>query len=312
MAYEIVIDSTCDLTKDIREKYGIYHDYIHGIIYFPNCEEKLADLDWNNYSSNEYYSIVKKNAGKLKTAFATYNEFVRVIEPILKAGKDAMVFVISSGISGAFNAYNNYKDILLDDYPERKIIIIDTLNYASGAGLLAIYAALKRDEGINIMDNASYINELRHHLHEIGIMDDLSFLSKNGRVSASKAFFGSLIGMQPVADMTIDGKNEPLGTIKGEDSANLFSIKYLKESIVDSKSQILVIAHSQREKRAKIFQDFLEKEVNFKELIVLEVGQSCGVNIGPGLCTYFFLGDKITASRDKEKALFNKLKEELK
>ncbi len=309
--YEIVIDSTCDLNSELRERYGIYGDYIRTVLYLPNGEQKLVSLETTRKDLETFYTLIKRKVGAYKTAFATFLEFSRVLTPILKSKKDVIVFTISSGISGATNAYRNYAEVLLEDYPKAKITIIDTLKYTSGSGLIAIYSALKKKDGLSYEENVNYINDIVLKVHESGVMDDLSFLSKNGRISAPKAFFASLAGMLPVADMTVDGKNEPLGVIKGTKNADKFSIEYLKELIVNPEEQIVIIAHSDREARANLFKEQLLKEVKVKEVLLIEVGESCGPNIGPGLCTYFFLGESISKGREKEKEAFLKIKERL-
>ena len=70
--YEIVIDCTCDLNEEVRKQFGIYNDYFHGIIYIPGREDKLSDLSYSDIKSDEYYALIKKHAGKVRTAFATF------------------------------------------------------------------------------------------------------------------------------------------------------------------------------------------------------------------------------------------------
>ncbi len=308
--YEIVIDSTCGLAKDLRKKYGLYEDYLHGIIYLPTGEYK-CDLEYELYSNKQYFTLIKRNAGKIKTAFAPYEEFSRLIEPILKEGKDVIIPVISTGLSGTYNAYKQFKDILLEDYPDRKIEIVDTLKYGPAAGLLCIYAGINKTNGMSFEDNVKWLNKKRYELHQIGVLDDLSFLAKSGRLSSTKAFFGSLVGIQAIADFTYEGKSTPLGVIKGAASANEFSLKYLKNTIVKPEEQIIVICESNRKKRANIFAEQLKKEVKAKDVIIMSLDQSCGPNIGPGLCAYFYFGIPLSTNRESEIKLFNKLKETL-
>ncbi len=309
--YEIVIDSTCDLNASLREKFGIYHDYIRSVLYLPSGEETLVNLEVKESELEKFYIAIKKNVGAYKTAFATFLEFSRVVRPLLEKKIDVMVITISSGISGAVNAYRNYAEALKEEFPKANIEVVDTLKYSGGSGLLAVYASLNKRKGMSLEDNLSLINSYALKLHEMGVMDDLSFLAKNGRISASKAFFGSLAGMVPVADMTLDGKNEPLGVIKGAKNADKFSLEYLKEMIINSEEQIIFIVHSSRKERALKFKEALLKEVKVKDVYIIEVGESCAPNIGAGLCTYFFLGSELTKGREKEKALFTKIKESL-
>ena len=308
MSYEIVIESTCDLNLEARKKYGIYEDYLHTILYMPKGKEEVADLDWNNYTPEEYFKIVKAKVGEVKTSFATLQEFMRVIEPILQSGKDVLLFALSSKISGTYSGYLNHASVVLEDYPGRKIEVIDTLKYSSASGLLAICAAQNKKDGMSLEDNVKWCNEAKYRLHEIGPMDDLRFLAKNGRIAAGKAFFGQLAGVQPVADFTRDGLSKPLGTVKGADTANKIALDYLLKSCVDIEKQIIVIAHSARKERAELFKEQLLKVAKPKEVLVTSVGQSCGANIGPGLVAYFFFGEPLSEDGSKEAKLFNELK----
>ena len=139
-------------------------------------------------------------------------------------------------------------------------------------------------------------------------MDDLSFLAKNGRLSATKAFFGKLAGVQPFADFTRDGKNSPLGTFKGDKKVNEASLKYLLEMATNLEDQIVIITHSMRPERAELFKKQLLEVAHPREVIITHVGQSCGPNIGPGLCTYFFMGEAIQDGREKEMKVYESLK----
>ncbi len=306
--YEVVIESTCSFDSSLRKRFNIYPEVIRGVVYLPSGDI-LADTDWKNYTPEEYFKLVKKNAGKVHTAFAPMEEFERVVLPILKEGKDVMIFTISSAISGTYNGFRNFADIILDDFPGRKIEIIDTLKYDCAGGLLAIYAAQNKEKGMSLEDNVKWCNENRNRLHEIGPMDDLRFLAKNGRIKAGKAFFGQLAGVQPVADFTLDGKSQPLGTVRGDKAVDKLCLDYLLKTIENPEEQVIFVCHSAREERALRFKEQLEKALKAKDIIVLSVGQSCGPNIGPGLCAYFYMGKPLTESREEETNLFLSLKE---
>ena len=308
MNYEIIIESTCDLNAELRNKYHIYKEAIRGLVYIPGKEDMYADLEFKNYSPEEFFKLVKANAGKVHTAFGPYEEFARVVEPVLKEGKDAIVITISTGVSGTYNGFLNWANIMLEDYPERKITIIDSLRYSSASGLLAIYAAQNRDNGMSYEENVAWLNQYRHHIHEAGPMDDLSFLARNGRISATKAFFGKLAGVQPFADFTRDGKSAPLGTFKGEKKVNDASLQYVLKMATDLDNQIVIISHSARKERAELFKEQLLKVAHPKEVIITSVGESTGPNVGPGLCAYFFMGEAIQEGREKEIKVYESLK----
>lgn len=309
--YEIVIDCTCDLNEEVRKQFGLYNDYFHGIIYIPGREDKLSDLSYSDIKSDEYYALIKKHAGKVRTAFATFEEFSRVVKPILESDKDIIVVTISSALSGTYNGYLNYAKIILEDYPGARIEVVDSLKYASASGLVAIYAALNKQKGMSLDDNLNSLSAIIPCIHEIGPMDDLFFLAKNGRIAAPKAFFGQLAGVQPVADFTRDGKSMPLGTIKGSKNVDKFCLEYLLKTIKNPEEQVVIVAHSNRLVRAKRYKEQLEKALKVKQIIIHEVAQSCAPNIGPGLCVYFYVGDEISLDREKENKLYSELKANL-
>ena len=303
--YEIVIESTGDANEELRTRFGLYKDYIQNIVYLSEDKEIKADLDWKNFTPKQYFTLVKRNAGKIRTAFANFEEFKRVIEPILKEGKDAIIVTISTAISGTYNNFKLYADELLESYPERKIGVVDSLKYSSAISLLAFYMAQNRDKGMSLEDNINFANEFRYRIHESGPMDDLSFLAKNGRISATKAFFGGLVGVNPIADFNHQGMSAPLGTVKGEKLANEVALKYLLKTATDLENQIVIITHSDRLARANEFKNQLLKATKVKDVIITSVGQSCGPNIGPGLCCYFYVGAPLTEDRKVELEAFN-------
>lgn len=305
--YEIVVDSSCDLYKAVRRKYGIYEDYIRGNIYLPDGKEIRADLDNEQFSQSDFYALVKSKVGAVRSAFATQSEIARVLTPLAKAGTPAIIFAMSHAISGTYNAYRTGVELMKDEFPSCRFVVIDTLKYGAAVGLLAIYAAFNRDAGMSFEDNITWLNEKKLCLHESGPMDDLRFLAKTGRVSAPKAFFGSLLGVQPLADFTADGKNVPLGTVKGANKVDDAAMRYMKSTIVDPEKQIIVVSDSDRYDRAQKYRRMVIELFKPRECIILPVSLSTGANVGPGLCACFYLGEKISADRSRENAIFKEI-----
>ncbi len=306
--YEIVVETGSDFTRDLREKFNLYPEAIASIIYYPDGSEAHGDIDWTNTNPADFFARVKKEAGKIKTAFGDYAEFCRVVQPILEDGKDVIIVTISSGLSGTYQGFKNYASILLEDYPDRKIEIVDSLKYSSAIGLLALEMAKNRDEkSMSLEDNVNWANKARYSLHESGPMDDLRFLAKNGRISAPKAFFGSLLGMQPLADFNYQGLTQPLGTIKGAKLTNEIAIKYFLELVENADDQVIFISHSCREERANLFKEELLKVCHPRDIIITHLGQLCGPSIGPGLCVIFFFGKEMDENRTYEQEVFARL-----
>lgn len=302
--FVIIPDTSSDLVKELRDRFDI-PDYIRGLVYFPDGHCELADLDWDKYDPKTFYESMSDKKTIYKTACAPAGQIMEVFENQLKAGKDILSINLSSALSGTYQTCEMVKKELLEKYPERKIICVDSLRYSTALSLLVIMAAMKRKNGATLEETAEFVEQNKHCVHQMGPMDDLFFLCKTGRISNFKAFFGSLIGINPMADFNRSGLSEVLGKFKGKKSAFDATIKYMKGTIADPENQIIFVAHSNRPQAAELLRDMIEKEFHPKEIIINHIGMSCGCSIGPGLCAAFYHGKEISDEMAYEKELMN-------
>ncbi len=304
--FAIIPDTSCDLVRPLRERFGI-DDYISGLVYFPDGRCETADLDWETYNPKEFYESMKDKKAQYQTSCAPMGDIIKVFENQLSAGKDILCITLSSALSGTFQTCEMVKNQLLEKYPERKIICIDSMRYSTALSMLVIEAAIKRSEGLSLEETAAYIEANKHCLHQIGPMDDLFFLCKTGRISNFKAFFGTLVGINPMADFNRKGLAEVVGKFKGKKAAFDAVIKYMHKTIKNPSEQIIFVAHSNRAAAAELLREMIIKEFNPKEVIINHVGMSCGVSIGPGLCAAFYWGEEISEDMSREKAIMEEI-----
>ncbi len=304
--FVIIPDASCDLTKELRERFDI-PEYLHGTITFPDGHDERCSLDWETISAEEYFRTMAEDKAIYKTAGVGITEAETVFEKYLSQGIDVINITLSSGISSTYSYCKKAADNMQAKYPERKVICIDSLRYSTALSLLVILAAQKRAEGATIDEVSAFIEEKKHSIHQMGPMDDLFFLVRTGRISNVKAFFGSLVGVNPMADFNERGLSEVLAKFKGKKAALDAVIKYMKGTIVDPEKQIIFVAHSNRKEAAEKLSAMIEAEFHPKEIIINTVGMSCGANIGPGLCAAFYEGKPISAGMAEEKALMDSI-----
>ena len=228
---------------------------------------------------------------------------MEVYEKYLKEGIDIIAVSLSSGVSGTHQTCQVVAEELLKKYPERRIVCIDSLRYSTALSLLCILAAEKKRSGASLDETVEFIENTKHKIHQMGPMDDLFFLTKTGRISNFKAFFGSLVGINPMADFNRRGLAEVLGKFKGKKAAFDALIKYMRATGEDLENQMIFVAHSNRSAAAELLAEMIKKEFNPKEIIINHIGMSCGSSIGPGLVAAFYLGDEISEDCEKEKAI---------
>lgn len=309
--FVIIPDGSCDLSADLRKRFDI-PDYVRGVLYHPDGTSSLADLDWENMSPEEYYNSMGNRKALYKTAAPPIGEITEKFEKHLAQGEDILNICLSSALSSTYNDCSLVAKDLLKKYPERRIICIDSLRYSTSLALLVISAAIKRSEGATLDEVAEYTEKEKYVIHQMGTMDDLFFLVKTGRISNFKAFFGSMIGLNILADFNEKGLSEVIGKFKGKRDAFTAIIEYIKQTIVNPKEQILFIAHSNRPEVAKTLSELVMKEFSPKELIVNDIGMSCGASIGPGLCAVFYKGEPASEGLAKEKAIMDEISAKIK
>lgn len=311
MSFVIIPDTACDLNKELRERFGL-DDYLRGTIYFPDGHSELISLDWEKMTADEYYKSMTGKSPLYKTSSVPIGEIKEVFEKHLANGEDVLSIVLSSGLSTTYNEAEMVATELREAYPERKVIIIDSLRYSTALALLVIKACIKKQEGATIEETAEYIEGLKSSVHQMGFMDDLKFLAKAHRVSNAKAFFGTLVGVAPLADFNSKGLSEVLAKTKGRKAANKATIEYMKKIITDPEDQIIFVAHTLRKEFADMLAEDIKKTFNPKEVIMNDVGMACGANIGPGLCAAYFIGKPMSETMEEEKAILNEIVTNLK
>ncbi len=304
--FVIIPDSACDLTADLRERFGI-EDYLHGVVYFPDGRVIPADLDWGCISPEEYFGSMKDRNIIYKTASVPIGEVHSIFEKHLKQGRDIISISLSSALSTTVNACEVASRELLKKYPERKIVCIDSLRYSTAFALLTVMGCMKKAEGATFDEVVSYLNETRHHIHQMGPMDDLFFLVKMQRISNFKAFFGTLVGVNPMADFNRKGLAEVLVKFKGKRACFSATLDYMEKTGINLKDQIIFIAHSNRLEAANQLKGMIEERFSPKEIIISSVGMSCGAAIGPGLCAVYYYGNAISEDLADEKQIMSEI-----
>lgn len=310
--YAILTDSSCDMDEALRRRFGI-DDYVRGVLYCPDGRELRSDMDWNNGMTPEsFYGAMKGRKALFRTATPVAGEVAGVFERYLREGRDILFVAMSTGLSGTLQVCKSVGDALLQRYPERSIAYVDSLRYSGSEALVLMLAARKRDEGLTLAENAAYLTQARHTVHQTGTMDDLFFLAKTGRISSFKAFFGSLAGVNPIAEINRQGMSEVLAKFKGRRAAFDATLRYMSRTILAPERQTVFVSQSARAEAAEQLAELVRREFAPKELLIRPIGTSCGASIGPGMCAVFYQGAPVTEGLEAEKRIVAEITAEMK
>ena len=296
--YVILADSCMDLSKEQRAEFKIEKP-VAGSILFPDGSDHLADIDWEEMSFEEFYKRVDKKEN-FKTGLPNQYLISSRVEEYFKEGKDVLAVTLSSGMSGTYNSFLSVKNELAEKYPDRKFLIVDSRRYSAGISILCVLASLNRDKGMSIEDNFKYLEERKTKLHQIGILDNLFFLHRSGRISKTKAFFGTMAGVKPMADFSNEtGMPCVLLNARGYKASYKIVEEFITKLISKEEPQVIIAVHSIRDEQCDEFVKIAQKIAPNARVLKCQMGQSNGVNVGPGLAAVFFFSDTIV-SKDCE------------
>ena len=154
-------------------------------------DEDHSTIDLSEFDGESYYEMIKNK--EVTTSTVNIQQFIDAWEPYLKEGKDILHISMSSGISSTYQTSNMASEILYEDYPERKIITVDTYAASLGEAMIVLEACKLMDEGLTVDEVADKIEKKKTSLRQVFTVDDLMFLKKGGRLSAASAMIGTIL-----------------------------------------------------------------------------------------------------------------------
>ena len=285
--YVITTDSNSDVLPEfIREndltiipQYYSFGDTVYG--------------DELNMPPHEFYETMRN--GELPKSQANNPAVIRErFEKILKEGKDILHIAFSSALSGSCNNVVVTANELLEDYPDRKIRVFDSLNASLGEGV-SVYRAVELWKAGKSMDEVyDILTEERDHINVSFTVNDLNHLQRGGRVSKTTAVVGSLVNIKPILKVTAEGELKSDGTVRGR-KKSLRTLVSRMEATLDlehyGKDRMVAVLHGDCIDEAKNVADMV-KELEFTNVIINDVSPSIGTHAGPGVVGLVHYGQK--------------------
>jgi len=288
--FDIYTDSSCDLPKEMIEKYGLEVMQLEVII---DDKEPVLNKD---IEASEFYQMLRDGANA-KTAAVTPGYFQENMRKSVEAGRDMLYLGFTSGLSTTYNSAVMVLEELKEEFPERKILYVDTLCASAGQGLLVHYAALKREEGASIEEIYDGVLAIKDKIHHQVTVDDLFFLKRGGRISATTAVAGSLLQIKPMIHVTSEGKLDTIAKVRGRKSAMKELITYMKANADIDTWNYVFISHGDCLDNANTVKEMVEAEYPNAKVIITDVGPVIGAHTGPGVIALCYLGSTIKGTR---------------
>lgn len=285
----ILADSTSDLSKELREEYGI--DYCHmGVV--VEDKEYVASLDYEEFTPSWIYGKMREGK-RVKTVQVTVEVFNEKFEEYLKQDMDIVYVACSSALSGSCNTGRIIAEEMMAKYPGSKIACVDALSSTMNQGLVVLLAAALRNEGKSVEEIVAACEAERKNYHMIAGVETLTYLKNAGRVSAGKAFFGNLLGMKPILISNLKGENYAIKKVRGRKASIEEMANMCAAEILDSENQIVYITHSDCEEDAKLLGSLIEEKIKVKGIVYGPIGPIVGSSVGPGAIAINFKGTPV-------------------
>ena len=282
--YVIFADSCCDVSPELLAKWGV--PYANMTFSFDGEDKEYIGTDISNH---DFYDRMRQGA-HARTAAINADTFARAFTPVLEESKDILYVAFSSGLSTTVNSAHMAAAELQEQYPDRKIIIVDTLAASAGGGLMVYLAVAKKNEGATIEENAAYIESLVPQHCIWFTVDDLEYLKRGGRVSPLVAFAGGVLGIKPILQMDEEGHLVKVSTARGRKKAIEALAEKYAELSYEEKNTPIFISHAEAENDAKQLADILMQRHGAEVTLITEIGPVIGSHAGPGTIALFFIG----------------------
>lgn len=285
--YVIMTDSSCDLSEEYIKEHGL--DVLNllynmdGTIY---GEDKTMDI-------KEFYA--KMRGGSMPTTMAVNPEDVaNAMRRHLEQGEDILYVAFSSGLSASCqNAVLGANDVR-DEFPDRKIIVVDSLCASMGQGLFVHYALKRQAEGMSLEENVRWLEEHKRNICHQFTVDDLHHLHRGGRVSKATAILGTMINVKPVLHVDDVGKLISLYNVRGRKKSLQALVSNMEKTIggFENENDDIFISHGDCMDDVLYLEKLIEEKFGKKNFYVNYVGAVIGAHSGPGTMALFYLGNK--------------------
>ena len=284
--YVLITDSSADLSQEMVEELGVkvlpLSFTIQGKTYRNYPDNREMDLPL-------FYDMLR--AGELATTSAVnVAEYTQAVEPILQEGKDVLILAFSSGLSSTYQASVLAAGELREKYPDRKIYTVDTLCASLGQGLLVYLAAQEQRKGKSIEEVRDWAEETKLHLCHQFTVDDLHFLKRGGRISATTAVVGSMLQIKPVLHVDNEGHLINIGKARGRQASLKALVDKMEKTVTEEGRKTVFISHGDCRKDAVAVADMVRERFGTQDVRINYVGPVIGAHSGPGTLALFYLG----------------------
>ena len=284
--FVILTDSSADLGDDLVRQLDVQVLPLSFTLEqqtYHNCPDN------REMEPHAFYQKLRDGA-VATTSAVNVSQYTEFLEPLLQAGRDVLILAFSSGLSATYNSSVIAVQELAEKYPERKLYTVDTLCASLGQGLLVYLAARERDSGKTIEEVRDWAEANKLSICHQFTVDDLHFLKRGGRISATTAVVGSMLQIKPVLHVDNEGHLINIAKARGRQASLKALVDKMEKTAIDPAHQTVFISHGDCLEDAQTVADLVKERLGVPEVYLNPIGPVIGAHAGPGTVALFYVG----------------------
>ena len=289
--FELFTDSSCDLAKEIIDKYDLKVMQLEVIM-----DEKPPVLN-NQVESKAFYDSLRAGSNA-KTSAVTPGFFEEHMRAALESGKDILYVGFSSGLSVTYNNGVMICEELRQEFPERKILYVDTTSGSGGQALMVYHAAKMREQGATMEEIKAEIEALRDYVHHQVTVEDLFFLKRGGRIDAKSAIVGTMLKIKPIINVDVNGKLNSVAKVRGRKSSITELVNRMKATVDIERFPYVSVFHGDCPEEADALEAMVKEAFPQLEVLRGDVGPVIGAHTGPGVLVLGYVGKVVKGTME--------------
>lgn len=288
MGFELVTDSSCNLTEDMIDSFGLH---ILPLTFMVDNKQYQSYLKGERTDLKQFYTMMRD--GKvITTSLPNLAESEALMKSLLEKGSDVLYLGFSSGLSGTYEAIELLIKELAAQYPQRKVYAVDTLAASGGQGLLVYHAASRAQAGQTIDEVRDWVEQNKLNLAHWFTVDDLMFLFRGGRVSKTSAWAGTMLNIKPVMHVDNEGHLIPREKVRGRKKSLHALVDHMQQTGTKPlDEQVIFITHGDCIEDAEHLAEEVHTRCGVEKVVINYVDPVIGAHSGPGTMALFFLAE---------------------
>ena len=287
--FKITTDSTADLPVSYLKENNVGCMPISYILDGVTCGGD-KELDWK-----EFYAMMREQGKMPTTSQINPAEAKEYFEEYIKTDKEILHLAFSSGLSGTCGNMRMAAEEIMEEHPDVKIVVVDSLCASMGEGLFVHKAVKLRDQGKSLEETAAWLNENVQNFVHVFTVDDLFHLYRGGRVSKTAAVIGTLVSIKPKLHVDSEGHLIVIGKVRGRKKSLSALVDYMEEKmgsrVQENKDDYVFISHGDALEDAEYVRDQIRERFGMEHFMINHIGPTIGAHSGPGTIALFFMGE---------------------